>query len=506
MLSDIINTLLTLLASKFNLKNYTENQGEGFDRPSFFIDFITDNKDILSQEVYEKDYQLQIVYFAPVDDYHNIDKDNQYSTYDALCKLFEKPYFLMGNRAVKITNFTGGPRDAEIYLTLTLSITDQIENTTTAPLAGNVVFNLDFEGGTKIMALGLPQMNIIFEQAGVTAIQRGQRGIVALILKDATNNGLLIMNGIEDMPSNLSAYNQAQIEDAWIGYVNPPLQVIAFIEATTATDYSLAEATLEGTLWDYLAVPGISATDAATMAPWVTGLKDNKGKRVKAVLPHVAGNHEAIINFSTDNIVIGSITHAATDKCARIAGLLAGTPLNMSATYAVLSEVTDVPHLTNTQFNTNIAAGQLVLMNDGKKVKIARSVNSLTTLTTTKGSDWQKIKLVDIMDQIYTDITGTIADNYTGKYPCDYDHKCLLITAILGYFDGLEAALLVDKNSTSIGIDLDAQKAYLKTQGIDITTMKDQDIKEYNTGDTTFIGGNTKILDAMEDFQFNIGI
>ena len=34
------------------------------------------------------------------------------------------------------------------------------------------------------MALGLPSVNIVFKQEGMTAIERGERGIVALVLKD----------------------------------------------------------------------------------------------------------------------------------------------------------------------------------------------------------------------------------------------------------------------------------------------------------------------------------
>lgn len=55
-------------------------------------------------------------------------------------------------------------------------------------------------------------------------------------------------------------------------------------------------------------------------------------------------------------------------------------------------------------------------------------------------------------------------------------------------------------------IDLDAQKAYLKSQGIDISTMKDQEIKESNTGSQVFVKGQVVILDAIEDIKFQIYI
>ena len=37
--------------------------------------------------------------------------------------------------------------------------------------------------------MGLPEINIIFKTKGLTAIQRSERGIVAVILKDDTEGG-----------------------------------------------------------------------------------------------------------------------------------------------------------------------------------------------------------------------------------------------------------------------------------------------------------------------------
>ena len=82
--------------------------------------------------------------------------------------------------------------------------------------------------------------------------------------------------------------------------------------------------------------------------------------------------------------------------------------------------------MSKTQFDTAVDSGQLVLMNDGEKVKIARAVNSLVTLTADKPADFQKCKIVDIMDLEHNDIKKTYNDNYVGKVPNDYNHKCLL--------------------------------------------------------------------------------
>lgn len=353
--------------------------------------------------------------------------------------------------------------------------------------------------------MGLPNIEIIFKSLATSAIQRGERGIVALILKDtvpATNP--IVMTSVKDIPETLNAENKEQIELAFTGGVKTPKKVIAYVIATEATDYTAAQDYLETIKWDYLAVPEILEAETTTTATWIKGLRDNQDLKVKAVLPHTVADHEGIINCDTDDNKVGEETYTAAQYCARVAGILAGNPLTMSATYQVLSEVDDVPHLTKDQFDTAIDAGKLVLMHDGEKVKIARAVNSLVTLADGKSEEFKKIKIVDIMDMIHDDIKKTTADNYIGKVPNDYDHKCILITAINAYLETLENENLLDRGKNKVELDLEAQTLYLKSKGIDVELMKEQEIKEANTGSNVFLKGNVKPLDAMEDISLNL--
>jgi hypothetical protein len=365
-----------------------------------------------------------------------------------------------------------------------------------------------------MIMLGLPSLNIIFKETGSTAIERGTRGIVALILRDKTVPAVnpIILNGVDEIPSGLAADNQEQINLAFIGYKYPPKQVIVYVQADTATDYVEAQHYLETIKWDYVAVPGISDKDTAAFATWVKEVRDSKDSRVKAVLPNTVGDHEGIIDFCATTIKTANKTYNAKEYCARIAGLLAGTPLTISATYAPLSEVIDCDHLTKADMDSAIDAGKLILMNDGRKVKVARAVNSLVTTTEDKGKIFKKIKVIDIMDQIHDDIKSTVEDNYIGKVQNDYDHKILLISAISNYFDRIELDGLLDKGKSNVFVDTTAQKAYLKTSGYKTTDgkiadqMTEKEIKEANTEDQVFIAASIKILDAMENIIFGITV
>jgi len=352
--------------------------------------------------------------------------------------------------------------------------------------------------------MGLPNIEIIFKSLAVSATLRGARGIVALVLRDSVHNGANVYMDPTKVPVDFSAYNINQINLAFKGGVNTPLKVIVYVEPVDAVDYSAAMIYLETVIWDYGAIPGINPTDAALVATWIKSLRDSMDIKVKMVLPNLPGDHEGIINFGTDDIVTTGGTIAATDYCGRIAGVLAGNPLTMSATYQTLPEVLDVPHLTGPAFDVLIDAGQLVLINDGVKVKIARAINSLVTLTTTKTADWQKCKIIDIMDMEHNDIKTTYNDNYVGKVPNDYNHKCLLITAINAYLTGLENQMLLNPSQNYVGIDVEAQTLYLQGKGIDTSAMNELSIKKASTGTFVFLTGPNSIIDAMEDLKLNL--
>lgn len=349
--------------------------------------------------------------------------------------------------------------------------------------------------------MGLPNILIEFKSKASTAIKRGNRGIVAVILIDAVPT-VAYLEDVTQIPVTLSAANQAHVQRAFLGGQNAVKGVVLIVSDTLSNGLDV----LETQKFDYVVgPPDISAGDATTVSTFVKGLRDNKNIKVKAVLPNVTADHEGVINFTTTDIVVGEDIFTTEEYCSRIAGLLAGTPLQISATYYVLSEVTDVPKFTKTQLDAKIDAGEFVIFHDGEKVKVARAVNSLTTVGSTKSDDYKSIKIIDIMDLIFTDVRRTCEDNYIGKFANSYDNKVALIVSVQAYLEALRADELLD-NSIVTSINLEAQRNYLQSQGIDVEEMTDQEIKEANTKTFVFIRSSFKILNAIEDIdaEFNI--
>lgn len=387
--------------------------------------------------------------------------------------------------------------------------------------------------------MGLPSVIVTFKERGITAIKRSMRGIVVLVLKDGearvntfrvnektcvSENNLsktkanknikvhkLLTNA--DIPEELSAFNKEQAELALIGYQTPPKRVFLVVIPHDSENYNEAFKELEKIRFDYLVIPGIDTADVSTVATWVKAQNETMDKKFKVVLPNHKGDHESIINFTSDNIVTATKTYSTAEYCSRIAGMLAGTPMTISATYAPLSEVLDFDRITRDEMDKAIDAGELILYNDGEKVKIARAVNSFVTTTQDKGDSFKKIKIVDAMHMTHDDIIKTAEDSYLGKYSNSYDNKCLLITAINGYLEQLEHdGILNDEYENKVYIDVKQQKIYLKSIGYngmtedEIEAMDDLAIKKADTKDKVFLMGDIKILDAIEDIKIPIAI
>ena len=364
---------------------------------------------------------------------------------------------------------------------------------------------------------GMPSISITFTEVASSAIQRGERGIIAMILKETTvpENPVITCATVTDVPNTLSTVNQNQIKLALKGYVNAPLRVIAYIIPATViptgetdpvnnTDYTDALNYFRTVKFDYLVIPTVG-TDAKTsdIVSYVQTERAND-KLIKAVLPNTVADKEFIINFATTKVYEGDTEYTTEEYCSRIAGIIAGTPLSISCTYAPLPELTDCTRLSKTEMDSAVNAGKLIVWWDGEKVKVARGVNSLTTLTSEKNTQFQKIKILDAMDMIANDIRMTAQDNYLGKYANTYYNKCLLISAIGNYFDTLIRDDVLQ--SATITIDIDANRSYLKGRGVDVDKMTDDEIKVANTGSFVFLKATLSILDAIEDIVLPITI
>lgn len=350
--------------------------------------------------------------------------------------------------------------------------------------------------------MGQPNINITFSTLARTLFQRGTKGTIAMILKDSAGEGEYTIFSGEDIPEEISADSKAAIERALIGNEFPPDKILLKVlgmegEISDGLDWA------ELQTFDYLVGPlDITTPDTTTVVDWIKEQR-TAGRKSKAILPDTVADYEGIVNFSATNIKVASGTLTAAQYCSRIAGILAGTSFEQSATYVTLPEVLDAGRLTKAQADAAEEAGKFVILYDGQKFKTGRAVNSLTTTAQGKGDAFKKIKIVEVMDLIKQDITLTTEDYYVGKYPNSYDSRCLLISAIKGYLDSLAADQILGPGPV-VEIDIDANRKWLTENGFPVAEMSDQEIKVANTGSIVNLKATIQILDVIEDINLPI--
>lgn len=350
--------------------------------------------------------------------------------------------------------------------------------------------------------MGLPQINITFREKGVSAIKRSGRGIVALILKDDTpsfaSKEYKRLDEVEK--EDFTEDNYDYLVQVFRG---TPSKVIVEVIDTESGEVSEALGRLKNKRFNYMAMADAEVDDNTEIESFIQSSNEIDNKTFKAVLANQDSDSDVIENFTTNGIVVGEKTYTAEQYTPRIAGLLAGISLDRSATYFVLPEVEAIDSIDEP--GVAIDNGELILIDDGEKIKIGRAVTSLVTTTTDKGDSFKKIKIVEGTHMMQDDIRNTFEDEYVGKYINDYDNKVLFVTACNAYLKELEKSYVLDRSfENKIEIDLDSQRLFIEGKGITTEDMSEQEIKEYNTGSNVFVKANVKFVDAMEDLDLNI--
>lgn len=358
--------------------------------------------------------------------------------------------------------------------------------------------------------MGLPELTFSLKKAADSVAIRVSAGIVAMILRDAKANGLYTINRESDIPSELGADNIAAIKRAMVGYITKPDVVYVSVIGADA-DIATGFQALAIHSYDYLVGPvGITSSDATALADLV---KAERVKRYigKAVLPDTAADDEGVINFVSSGIKAGDTAFTAAQYASRIAGVLAGTPADCSATYAALEELTAVD--TQADPDATVEAGKLFLIDDGRRVKLSRAVTSKVTLGDEEPEMLKKIKLVSALDLIRYYAITTVEDEYLGKCANTYDNKCILLTAFSEFFTSLEAQNVIEEGSSGAELDAEAIRAYLLEQATDtgdaeevtrIKALTDEALRKEDTGSHVFLYLYGHVLDAMEDFHITL--
>ncbi len=361
--------------------------------------------------------------------------------------------------------------------------------------------------------LGLPNIDIVFKQKAVTAIQRSERGILAVLVYDEKQaegvTRFTYRRGSDVDKTSYSDANYTAIMRAFDVAVN---KVYVF-RCATATEDNAIYKEVEKVRFNYICTNNADKQQATANYARQFNV-DSKGHKIVAVVANVTtADSKFIINVKGTGGVLKEKDTVVTvnDYLIRIASTLCNLPMNRSLTYYVFADLKswDDTYITDEAgIDSWIDKGFLTLINDDDEVKCGRAVNSLVTFTSTDTEDMSHIIIVESMNLILEDIYTTFEQYFIGKYKNNLSNQRLFISSLNSYFRTLVNEEILDNAyNNHADIDVEAQRnAWTAIGKVEAEDWTDFKVQQMSFRTNVFLSADVKIMDCMEDLHMVINL
>ena len=211
----------------------------------------------------------------------------------------------------------------------------------------------------------------------------------------------------------------------------------------------------------------------ASIKNWVKSMVEDEGSYIQAVTSNYASDCEYVINV-TQGLKNGDTTYTAAQISSWVAGITAGATSYQSNTGRTCTIADDVsPRLTKTETEAAITAGEFVFkVNNTGLVTCVYDVNSLTTITETKGKPFKKNRFIRVISGVNNDINEIFESNFKGKINNDASGRSRFKASLIDYFRELERLRAIqnftpDDLSITSGTDSDSVVVDVNVQTVD---------------------------------------
>lgn len=342
-----------------------------------------------------------------------------------------------------------------------------------------------------------PSIQVYFETLATTAVQKGERGILYVIMEDATNvikyHEFKTVADIKETDWTVDNYKLLQTAFEWF----PPYKVVV----RNMADLELLSDVLkefEVRKITHLAYPHAIQADDATICTWVKSRWEQQGIVYGSSFATNADDVTVIKigNTTFEHVLCGTLT--AQEYTLGLMGAVTGCPLNRSLDNAVspnLVSVTDfIPML-----------GVLNFYNDDGKVRVNLAINTKTTYDNKWKSTTRMIKTVEGMNIVRFDIMDTFKNYWMGLYINSYENKMAFVNLVNKvYFPNLEPNVLSPDYDNRVYINVVKNAQFIVTEGLDPDTMTETAILTYPTGNDVYLEGDVRFSGTMINLDLPI--
>lgn len=342
-----------------------------------------------------------------------------------------------------------------------------------------------------------PTFEVLFTTLAKVAIQKGERGILCIILEDNTReNKWETLNTVGDVTTELfSEDNVKLVTTAYEVFTPSKVLIRRFSEGE---EIGTVVKEIEKKKISQLAFPTATAEQDNTLAVWAKG-SDNKRNVVYVSAQADLSDSCKVVELN-NKVVKHKLIENYTPQMftVMVAGAIAGCPLNRSLDQAVFGNIIEVDYV-------EAVNGKLTIYEDDDRFRVIKAQNSKTTFDDVFSPDTRYIKIFEGMTIINLDIQDTFKNYWCGLYLNTYDNKrafCDNITKV--YFAELAPNVLSPDFENFVDVDIEANKRYIVTQGLDPELMSETEIKTFPTGGDVFLTGKVKFTNVMINLSLTL--
>lgn len=220
------------------------------------------------------------------------------------------------------------------------------------------------------------------------------------------------------------------------------LDLTASTPLTSGTNGTVEDATFQ-TYLDKMEAYTFNAMGCLSPDPTITALfasfckrmRDDVGKKFQVVCFRNLADYEGVV--SVKNGLVGDTENPALIPWAT--GVVAGTAVNKSATnmdydgeYAVDTDY------TQSELEAGIMEGSFMFHLVDDNVVVLEDINTFTSITDEKSSDFSSNQTIRVLDQIANDIAVLFGTKYIGKVPNDASGRISLWNDIVKHHQELQ--------------------------------------------------------------------
>lgn len=234
------------------------------------------------------------------------------------------------------------------------------------------------------------------------------------------------------------------------------LSITASTPLTTGSNGTVNGTAHQAALDKFEAYPfnalGLVSTDDVIKGLYINygkRLRDEVGQKFQVVVYNKAADYEGVVN----------VKNRATGNEAAlvywVTGIIAGCEVNKSNLNKKYDgEYTVEANYTQSQLEAAIKAGEFALHKVGSDIRVLSDINSLVTVSDTKGEIFKDNQTVRVMDQIANDIAVLFNTKYLGTVPNDAAGRISLWSDIVKHHEQLqEIRAIEDFTDSDVTVD-----------------------------------------------------